>query len=64
MDTRTNVVFCSAVIKPRRPGGVRDCRYDGEFFAGFAHGLGVYTKQNGKMYKGEFTYGKRHGCVV
>eukprot|EP00884_Botryococcus_braunii_P004791 jgi/Botrbrau1/14312/Bobra.0287s0005.1 len=39
-------------------------RYDGEWFAGFAHGLGVYAKQNGKVYKGEFTYGKRHGCGV
>lgn len=39
------------------------CRYEGEFRGGFAHGLGVYTAADGQVYRGEFLYGKKHGCV-
>lgn len=37
------------------------CRYEGEFFAGFANGLGSYTSAGGEVYRGEWLYGKRHG---
>ena len=37
------------------------CRYEGEFFAGFANGLGAYTSMDGEVYRGEWLYGKRHG---
>ncbi|KAA6416704.1 MAG: hypothetical protein FRX49_13315 [Trebouxia sp. A1-2] len=43
-----------------QPG--RGDRYEGEFAAGFAHGLGVYTAVDGQVYRGEFMYGRRHGC--
>lgn len=39
------------------------CRYEGEFAAGFAHGLGVYTAADGQVYRGEFMYGRKHGYV-
>ena len=37
------------------------CRYEGEFYAGFPHGLGVYTAANGQTYRGEWAFGKKHG---
>lgn len=37
-------------------------KYEGEFNAGFVHGLGQYTGANGEVYRGEWLYGKRHGC--
>lgn len=38
-------------------------RYEGEFTAGFASGMGQYTGANGEVYRGEWMYGKRHGCA-
>ena len=38
-------------------------RYEGEFAYGFAHGLGMHTRMNGEIYRGEYLLGKRHGCV-
>ncbi len=39
-------------------------RYEGEFQAGFAHGLGQFTSEStGEVYIGEFFAGQRHGCV-
>lgn len=38
------------------------CRYEGEFQAGYAHGLGQFTSINsGEVYIGEFFAGQRHG---
>ena len=37
-------------------------RYEGEFHTGFVNGLGQYTGVNGEVYRGEWLYGKRHGC--
>jgi hypothetical protein len=37
------------------------CRYEGEFFHGFAHGLGAFTSAAGEVYRGEWRYGKRSG---
>ena len=37
-------------------------RYEGEFHLGFADGLGMLAKQDGKIYRGQFVLGKRHGC--
>jgi MORN repeat len=39
-------------------------RYEGEFDTGFATGLGQYTAVDGEVYKGEWAFGKRHGCVA
>lgn len=36
-------------------------RYEGEFSAGFANGLGSFTGVSGEVYRGEWLYGKRHG---
>eukprot|EP01023_Acetabularia_acetabulum_P046691 TRINITY_DN4845_c0_g1_i12.p2 TRINITY_DN4845_c0_g1~~TRINITY_DN4845_c0_g1_i12.p2 ORF type:complete len:420 (+),score=92.78 TRINITY_DN4845_c0_g1_i12:938-2197(+) len=38
--------------------------YEGEFEAGWAHGLGMYSSAKGELYKGEYLVGKRHGCGV
>lgn len=38
------------------------CRYEGEFHTGYVNGLGQYTGVNGEVYRGEWLYGKRHGC--
>lgn len=39
-------------------------RYEGEFQAGFAHGLGQFTSEStGEVYIGEFFAGQRHGWV-
>lgn len=38
-------------------------RYEGEFATGFASGMGQYTAANGEVYRGEWMYGKRHGCA-
>ena len=40
------------------------CRYEGEFAGGFAHGLGIFSKADGQVYRGEFMYGKKHGYVI
>jgi hypothetical protein len=38
------------------------CRYEGEFQAGYAHGLGMFTSEGrGEVYVGEFFAGQRHG---
>ncbi|KAG2495216.1 hypothetical protein HYH03_006822 [Edaphochlamys debaryana] len=38
-------------------------KYEGEFQAGYAHGLGQFTSENsGEVYIGEFFAGQRHGC--
>ncbi|GLC49066.1 hypothetical protein PLESTB_000178800 [Pleodorina starrii] len=38
-------------------------KYEGEFQAGFAHGLGQFTSEtSGEVYIGEFFAGQRHGC--
>jgi len=39
------------------------CRYEGEFSYGFANGLGQYMAANGEVYRGEWMFGKRHGCA-
>lgn len=39
-------------------------KYEGEFFQGFAHGLGTFTSAAGEVYRGEWKYGKRSGCGV
>ena len=44
--------------KQLRPGD----RYEGELHLGFASGLGMLTRQDGKVYRGEFLLGRRHGC--
>jgi hypothetical protein len=37
-------------------------RYEGEFQAGYAHGLGQFTSVNsGEVFIGEFFAGQRHG---
>ena len=36
-------------------------KYEGEFNAGFAHGLGMYTSTRGRVYRGEWSVGARHG---
>jgi len=38
-------------------------KYEGEFDTGFAHGLAQYTHtKKGKVFKGEYNIGQRHGC--
>jgi len=38
-------------------------KYEGEFDTGFAHGLAQYTHTSkGKLFKGEYNIGQRHGC--
>lgn len=40
-------------------------RYEGEFQAGFVHGLGQYVSPStGELYRGEWSAGKRQGCGV
>ena len=36
-------------------------RYDGEFFQGLYHGLGVFIRSDGMKYEGQFQDGKIHG---
>ena len=37
-------------------------RFEGEFQAGYAHGLGMFTSEmRGEVYVGEFFAGQRHG---
>jgi hypothetical protein len=44
-----------------REVGVGD-KYEGEFQAGYAHGLGQFTSiNNGEVYIGEFFAGQKHG---
>mmetsp|Transcript_22618 Transcript_22618/g.62778 ORF Transcript_22618/g.62778 Transcript_22618/m.62778 type:complete len:426 (-) Transcript_22618:343-1620(-) len=38
--------------------------YEGEFEAGYAHGLGQYIGAKGEIYRGEFRKGQRNGCGV
>jgi len=38
--------------------------YEGEFEAGYAHGLGQYISKKGEIYRGEFKKGQRNGCGV
>eukprot|EP00951_Prasinocladus_malaysianus_P027639 scaffold248934_cov32-Prasinocladus_malaysianus.AAC.1 len=35
--------------------------YEGEFEAGYAHGLGQYIGAKGEIYRGEFKKGQRNG---
>ena len=51
-------IYYSAGLTGLLPG---ICRYEGEFFAGFANGLGAFTGAKGEVYRGEWRYGKRHG---
>ncbi len=37
------------------------CRYDGEFFQGLYHGLGVFIRCDGMKYEGQFQDGKVYG---
>ena len=37
-------------------------RYEGELFLGFASGLGMLSRQDGRVYRGEFLLGRMHGC--
>ncbi len=39
-------------------------RYEGEFFYGFANGLGSYSSSSGETYRGEWSYGKRSGSAL
>lgn len=39
-------------------------KFEGEFYAGFANGLGMYTAANGTRYKGEWRAGQKNGCGV
>lgn len=39
------------------------CRYEGEFEAGYAHGLGQYISSKGEIYRGEFKKGQRNGSA-
>lgn len=36
-------------------------RYNGEFFQGLYHGLGVFTRHDGMKYEGQFQDGKIYG---
>ncbi|GMH35111.1 hypothetical protein BSKO_02979 [Bryopsis sp. KO-2023] len=39
--------------------------FEGELYAGFAHGLGMYSSpKSGEVYRGEYYAGKRQGCGV
>lgn len=39
--------------------------FEGEFYGGFAHGLGQYTsEERQEVYKGEFYAGKRQGYPI
>eukprot|EP00803_Ostreobium_quekettii_P009913 evm.model.scf_942EXC.5 EVM.evm.TU.scf_942EXC.5 scf_942EXC:31247-37403(+) len=40
----------------------RGDKYEGEFYAGFVHGLGMLSGANGEVYRGEFHAGKKQGC--
>jgi len=43
----------------------RGDKYEGEFQAGYAHGLGQLTSEaRGEVYVGEFFAGQRHGCGI
>ncbi|KAI8476310.1 MAG: hypothetical protein J3K34DRAFT_516723 [Monoraphidium minutum] len=43
----------------------RGDKYEGEFQAGYAHGLGQFTSPTtGEVFIGEFFAGQRHGCGV
>lgn len=43
----------------------RGDKYEGEFQAGYAHGLGMQTSEmRGEVYVGEFFGGQRHGCGI
>ena len=38
------------------------CRYEGEFYLGYVHGLGKYTSSiNNTIYEGQWMYGREHG---
>jgi len=39
-------------------------RYEGEFMAGFATGMGQYSAKDGTVFRGEFMAGKKDGCGV
>ena len=55
---------CCRVLLAREPGlMIAMCRYEGEFSYGFANGLGQYMAANGEVYRGEWMFGKRHGCA-
>jgi hypothetical protein len=47
-----------AGVEEGKPGDI----IEGEFVLGFVHGLAMYTSSDGKIYKGEFSVGKRDGC--
>lgn len=43
------------------------CRYEGDFEGGYVHGMGQFTGKDGKVYRGEWSAGRRHGygeCVA
>lgn len=37
-------------------------RYEGEFYFGFAHGVGMRTNANGRVYRGGYSEGLPDGC--
>ena len=39
-------------------------KYEGMFRAGYVHGMGQMTLPDGKLFKGEWNQGKKHGCGV
>jgi hypothetical protein len=39
-------------------------RYEGEFHFGYADGLGMLARADGRLYRGQFVLGRRHGCGV
>ncbi|GAX76343.1 hypothetical protein CEUSTIGMA_g3789.t1 [Chlamydomonas eustigma] len=40
-------------------------KFEGEFQAGYAHGLGMFTSEmRGEVFIGEFFAGQRHGCGI
>lgn len=50
------------MLIPSNQGWVVSRRYEGEFDSGFAHGMGQYTNtKTGKLYRGEYYAGLRHG---
>lgn len=46
------------------PACVSHRRYEGEFDTGFANGMGQYTSTRGKVYRGEWLTGQKHGWVA
>lgn len=50
-------------MPPRTAADVLPAPSAVQFDSGFAHGMGQYTSVKGRVYRGEWTSGLRHGCV-